>query len=370
MKSVLIALLGLLLAAPMAYAADSDHIYVVKKSGEVSSYTAPQGSLFFKDSDIFYFKLNTFEATSETVVTGSFTVDVMKEDIKSFASSIMEVGIAYSWYHKEPVYGLDAWMKLGDSLKSDAYTFTIHGLDHGVTYYIRPYVKVLGKVYYGNVTQSITTQGDAQTLNLNVKIYARDISEGTTYFHWIIATKYNVGSCTEGNPGTYFAWGEIEPKDEYTWDNYKWSKGDTITGYVPDTEARSLKDCDDAATLAFGSGSHSMPPEIGTWLAINNYNKVWSSRIAPDGSTMYGIELSSWSSEGEYLFIPAAGYYDGKNLVGYNEQVWLWSERTYTQTSGPKESQTMSATSAGVTGTKGKERYLGIPIRPMSCGTY
>ena len=37
---------------------------------------------------------------------------------------------------------------------------------------------------------------------------------------------YNVGAtCPEGTGG-YYAWGEIETKDSYTWDNYKWEIDD------------------------------------------------------------------------------------------------------------------------------------------------
>lgn len=368
MKTVLIALLGLLLAAPMANATDNDHVYVVKKSGAVSSYTVPQGKLFFTDSDIFYFKLNTFEAKSESVLTGSFTVQINKDDIKSFASSIIEVGIAYSWFHNEPVYGLDAWMKLGDSLTSDAYTFNIQGLDHGVTYYIRPYVRVLGKVYHSNIIQSVKTQGADQTLNLVSDLFARN-DDSTSDVDWVhvYMTKYNVGSCTEGNPGSYFAWGEMEPKDEYTWDNYKMSIGDSIINYVSDPDAHQLDPSDDVVRLAFGKDYQTTTMEAFVQLLFeaNGYIHTWSSRVAPDGSTINGWQFQSaaTTSSTETVFIPAAGYYDGTTLIGYNEQVLLWTNNTCNKYH-PKDSFVFYGDKDGkLTTGSSKTRYMGMPVR-------
>ena len=36
----------------------------------------------------------------------------------------------------------------------------------------------------------------------------------------------NVGAEKPEEYGDYFAWGEVEPKEEYTWENYKWCNGD------------------------------------------------------------------------------------------------------------------------------------------------
>ncbi len=351
----------------MVNAADNDHVYVVKKSGEVSSYaaSAPQGRLFFKDSDIFYFTLNSIEATSETVVDGGFTVKVNKDEIKSFASSIIEVGIVYSWFHKEPVYGIDAWMKLGDSLKSDAYTFTIHGLDHGVTYYIRPYVKVFGKCYYGNVTSEVKTQGAEQTLKLWQDFLVHSTVEGVADKRLYFAL-YNVGSCTEGNPGAYFAWAETAPKDEYTWDNYKWGDGETFTKYVYQTTSLNFEDADDAVRAAMNAGSINgdFAQDVRSRCQTNRgLYTSWSTRIAPDGSEIHGCEV--YNDYGDKMFIPAGGYMDGTNVVGYDTNACLWTSETYGQTSS--QGTSFVGDSSGVHSyyddISGKLRYLGVPMR-------
>ena len=35
----------------------------------------------------------------------------------------------------------------------------------------------------------------------------------------------NLGATTMGEYGDYYAWGELEPKEKYNWDNYKWCRG-------------------------------------------------------------------------------------------------------------------------------------------------
>ena len=36
----------------------------------------------------------------------------------------------------------------------------------------------------------------------------------------------NVGADHPNESGDYYAWGETETKDYYSWDNYKWSNGE------------------------------------------------------------------------------------------------------------------------------------------------
>lgn len=363
MKKTLLIALGLLLAMPMAMADEA--VYVVKKSGDVLKATGTTGSMFFKDSGIFYFTMNTTSAT-ETTISGSFKVKVNDESIKSFATSVVEVGVAYSWFHDEPLYGIDATMKLGSELKSDDYSFTVHGLDHGVNYYFRPYIRIMGKVYYSNVITGQATSGEEQTLSLRTRIYSDgyDALQGDVERIDIYFSRYNVGSCTEGNPGSYFAWGEIEPKDEYTWDNYKWSIGDSIIAYIPDeTSAKGLGDEDDVAHIAFGNDYHCTDYVVDDQLVEYSFKYMWSSRVAPDGTTINGWEFRDQNNANP-VFVPAAGYYDGTTLIGYNERMLLWGNKTC-NIKRPKESFTIEGNSAAFDdGTK--SRYMGLPMRSVT----
>ncbi len=369
MKKAVLLALGVAIVAPVAMAdAASDNIFLLQKSGVVEAVpvTDKADQMTFNDN-IFQFTNNS-ATTTETTFSGGFTIKVNDEEIKSFATKIVEVGVVYSWFHANPVYGIDGTMKLGFELKSDAYTFTIHGLDHGVTYYVRPYIRIMGKVYYSNATTYESTAGEKQTLSLKTRIYSAGFPdlESDVERVDIYLSRYNVGSCTEGNPGSYFAWGEIETKDEYTWDNYKWSKGDTITAYIPDeSSAKSLSEADDVANVAFGNDYHCTPNSLISELLTYAFNYSWSSRVAPDGSTVNGWELKDQDNANP-VFIPAGGYYNGTTLVDYNIQMLLWTNKTCPM-SNPKDSFAFRGTSTKL-GSNNAEmaRYLGIPVRSVT----
>lgn len=57
----------------------------------------------------------------------------------------------------------------------------------------------------------------------------------------------NIGASESWLPGDEFAWGETEPKEEYTWETYKWAEGTT------DDDPKLIKYCDDfSATRGWG----------------------------------------------------------------------------------------------------------------------
>lgn len=73
---------------------------------------------------------------------------------------------------------------------------------------------------------------------------------------------YNVGSDDEYYCGDYFAWGETEPKELYSWETYKFFKEfiiDPETGFIVDVDFEEIGDCIsdteyDAAKANWGNG--------------------------------------------------------------------------------------------------------------------
>ena len=73
---------------------------------------------------------------------------------------------------------------------------------------------------------------------------------------------YNVGSDDEYYSGDYFAWGETEPKELYSWETYKFFKEfitDPETGVIVDVDFEEIGDCIsdteyDAAKANWGNG--------------------------------------------------------------------------------------------------------------------
>lgn len=79
----------------------------------------------------------------------------------------------------------------------------------------------------------------------------------------------NLGASRPEEYGDYFAWGEVKPKADYSWETYKWCKGsyDTMTKYCYDdsygyngfTDNKYTLDPEnDAATVNWG-GKWRMP---------------------------------------------------------------------------------------------------------------
>ena len=57
----------------------------------------------------------------------------------------------------------------------------------------------------------------------------------------------NVGANVSTDFGDYFAWGEVEPKKDYSWDTYKYVKKDRLTKYNGRDNKTTLDPEDDAA---------------------------------------------------------------------------------------------------------------------------
>lgn len=116
----------------------------------------------------------------------------------------------------------------------------------------------------------------------------------------------NVGAEYPDRNGDYSAWGEIDVKDKYTWDNYKHCKSfDEITKYNNDDYSPhfdgnlTLELEDDAACQLLGEGW-----AIPTFEQCDELMKCceWTW-VATEG--FFGYEVTG--PNGNYILLPAAG---------------------------------------------------------------
>ena len=146
----------------------------------------------------------------------------------------------------------------------------------------------------------------------------------------------NLGAAKPWEYGNYYAWGETETKDDYSWETYKYCKGSygTLTKYCNDAEygnggftdaITTLESADDAATTLLGS-DYSMPTnaeweELGSqcyWVWTDNYNNqnvsgyiVYKAKAEGDKGTIVnadGTPSVSYSLSDVHIFFPAAGF--------------------------------------------------------------
>lgn len=147
----------------------------------------------------------------------------------------------------------------------------------------------------------------------------------------LLWAKCNLGASSPEEYGDYYAWGETTTKEVYNWSTYKYCTVDAegelamLTKYSIDSghdfvgtpdNLTTLEAMDDAATQKLGSGTR-MPTEAEWEELIDNTTAEWT--------TLNGVNGCKFTaSNGNSLFLPAAGYrWDGKlDYAGENGNYW------------------------------------------------
>ena len=145
----------------------------------------------------------------------------------------------------------------------------------------------------------------------------------------------NVGASTPYEDGDYFAWGETEPKSDYSWSTYKWCNGSYTTltkyctnssyGYNGFTNDKTVLDAeDDVATAKWGAGYRM--PTYAEFTELNNYC-TWTWNSTHNGYTVTG-------TNGKSIFLPASGCrgwggLDGRGSKGSYRSATLGSGYAY-----------------------------------------
>ena len=119
----------------------------------------------------------------------------------------------------------------------------------------------------------------------------------------------NIGADSPEDYGNYYAWGETEIKDEYTESNsVTWDvEMDDISGNAEY----------DAATANWGS-KWRMPTSAEIEELVDDCTWEWTTLNDVNGYLVTG-------SNGNSIFLPAAGWCDGTSLNGLGERGNYWS---------------------------------------------
>ena len=140
----------------------------------------------------------------------------------------------------------------------------------------------------------------------------------------------NVGASSPEDFGDYFAWGETQPKSCYDWDTYAYAYYDDgdlhITKYNTNSyyglvdNLTTLQPGDDAATVNWGNGWR-MPTREEWQELLDNTTVTWIQQNGVNG-------ILFTSSNGNSLFMPAAGYREESSL--YSGPGFYYSSSLYT----------------------------------------
>ena len=178
----------------------------------------------------------------------------------------------------------------------------------------------------------------------------------------------NVGATSPEEYGDYFAWGEVEPKSDYTWGTYRYANGtyDSLNkycdgssyGYNGYTDAlTTLEEADDAARHNWGA-DWRMP-------TLEEYREL-RSQCASEWTQMNGVNGRRFTGpNGNSIFFPAAGNRGGEPLglgsAGFYGFCWSSS----LSTGGSPYFACYLAFNSDDIYLYGYYRYLGFPVRPV-----
>jgi hypothetical protein len=143
----------------------------------------------------------------------------------------------------------------------------------------------------------------------------------------------NIGASAPEEYGDYFAWGETESKETFTWENYKWCEGsfDTMTKYCTDsgygsngfTDGKTELDPEDDADYVNWGPSWRMPTHEQQRELVEQCTWKWTTR-----NGVYGQQGTG--PNGNTIFLPAAGWViDERSLQCAGSYGCCWSRTLF-----------------------------------------
>ena len=182
-----------------------------------------------------------------------------------------------------------------------AFAAIINGLESNTTYHVRAYAINEAGTAYGLDREFLTIGGGN---DCNHDFVDLGLPSGTLW------ATCNLGANSPEEYGNYFAWGEIEPKDIYTWSTYKYCNGSSNTltkycyisdfGYNGFTDELTELMPEDDAAIANWCNDWCMPTANQWQELIDNTTIVWTSQNGVTGRLFT-------AANGNSLFLPAAG---------------------------------------------------------------
>ena len=133
----------------------------------------------------------------------------------------------------------------------------------------------------------------------------------------------NVGASSPEDAGLYFAWGEtigytadeVGKTKQFSWDDYKF--GSTPTKYNSTDGLTTLETTDDAVLQ--NVHKYSMPTKEQIQELIDGTTSTWTSQNGVNG------RLFTSKTNGNSIFVPAAGYGDYGSVGSVGSYGFLWS---------------------------------------------
>ena len=188
---------------------------------------------------------------------------------------------------------------------------------------------------------------------------------------------FNMGAQAPEEYGDYYAWGETEPyyssqspltwkdgKTGYNWASYKWCNGSstTLTKYntkdsYGTVDSKTVLDPEDDVAYVKLGGKWRMPTDAEWTELREKCNWTWTTQNGVKGY------LVTSKTNGNSIFLPAAGYRDATDLSGTEIYGYYWTSSLRTQVPYIAYDGLFYSTYIR---TSESNRYLGHSVRPVS----
>ena len=143
------------------------------------------------------------------------------------------------------------------------------------------------------------------------------LESGTMWAGW------NIGANSPEKCGSYFAWGEVNAKQTFNWDNYSDLESivedkQTFKTFQPDVIRTIMGNPDaDAATAAWGE-HWAMPSKAQIDELLRECQWTWTSLKGQRGFVVKG-------PNGRSIFLPAGGcYFENSSLSQFGKTCFYW----------------------------------------------
>ncbi len=192
----------------------------------------------------------------------------------------------------------------------------------------------------------------------------------TVYDHWYVDLELpsgtlwatcNVGASAPEEYGSYFAWGETEPKEDYSWGTYKFCEGteNTMTKYNETDGLTELEPEDDAAVFNWDMDWQMPNANQLRELVDGLYTTTeWTTQNGVEG-----LEIKSRRNN-KSIFLPGAGFCQDVNSASQEPECgFYWSCSFPTESANNAFSLYVDTVNNCV--IEGRHRRYGATVRPV-----
>ena len=238
------------------------------------------------------------------------------------------------------------------------FTYTLSDLTTATTYYFKAYATINGETMYGDVKAFMIPSG----VYNNYGYVDLGLPSGTLW-----ATT-NVGASTPEGYGDYYAWGETEPKDEYTWSTYQHANGSesTLTKYCNEEDYGNNGFVDNLTTLDLEDDAAAANWGTGWRMPTKNemdelYNSCTSEFTTQNGVT--GVKFTA--PNGNTVFFPISGVKVDNSVRGEGEDALYWSNMHVYSDQNLAYCYSLNHIGGDVIYSNNMPRYVGYSVRAI-----